>query len=703
MAEVGDRLARAGAALSLAVAVGSCTPGSGPHVPPAPGPAKGARAEALSDRLAGLRAWEGATRDRTDFARVRTSDIALGTDPYVIRRMDGPKGDDPAQAGRFVGILRGRGALVELDEALHEVHRLAAPGSPSGLAVSPAAVFAVGELSSRVARFRSVRGRLEPAGFINLPGVRAMRDVATGPEGVVYIVEEHDGRLVTLRPGSDDEETPAARVDAVLCQGPIHVLRVAKFLLVDCLIDHQVVIQSVDARGFPDPSTEIRIARDGPIWGIDALPRADGLMVAVGAVEDHPLDRTQGSFGFIDSFVALYGVDNGRAAKIGEVNASAYGLVTPKALKVLPLLPSGGLEIVVAGYGSDRLARFDWTDANPLGSPTVQMRTIPPGAAMIEAAGDGSWLIADPLIDSWVRVTSSDTVVMPVEDDLSRQRTVDSRLGEALFFTTLMAPWNRSDGRLSRFTCETCHFEGYVDGRTHRTGRGDILATTKPLAGLLNNRPHFSRALDPDLTTMADNEFRVAGAKSDHDPWFALSAEDFPWIRRLGVTGTTLTAETLRRSLVSFFMDFTPRPNPSVEGRTHFSDLERSGAIVFRDECEGCHQARLVADDPSTRVPFEGWQALVMTPQGAIVWARAEYAKTGVTPYVNERGARVVSLRRLYKKHPYFTNGTARDVRGVLDRVRVADTRFFHEGGSESARSLSEAEKTALAAFLDLL
>jgi hypothetical protein len=92
-----------------------------------------------------------------------------------------------------------------------------------------------------------------------------------------------------------------------------------------------------------------------------------------------------------------------------------------------------------------------------------------------------------------------------------------------------------------------------------------------------------------------------------------------------------------------------------------------------------------------------------MAPQGAIVWARAEYAKTGVTPYVNERGARVVSLRRLYKKHPYFTNGTARDVRGVLDRVRVADTRFFHEGGPESARILSEAQKTALAAFLDLL
>ena len=65
-----------------------------------------------------------------------------------------------------------------------------------------------------------------------------------------------------------------------------------------------------------------------------------------------------------------------------------------------------------------------------------------------------------------------------------------------------MAPSSSSEGAKSRFSCETCHFEGYVDGRTHHTGRGDVRATTKPLVGLFNNRPHFSRALDPDLTTV---------------------------------------------------------------------------------------------------------------------------------------------------------------------------------------------------------
>src|SRR5205814_5335212 len=129
------------------------------------------------------------------------------------------------------------------------------------------------------------------------------------------------------------------------------------------------------------------------------------------------------------------------------------------------------------------------------------------------------------------------------------------RIGEALFFTDLMAPANRSDGALSRFTCETCHFEGYVDGRTHHTGRGDVHATTKPLLGLFNNRPHFSRALDPDLSAVAENEFRVAGAHSDTDPHFAVSPEKTPWARELGVDRTHDATE-LRVALMAFLMAF---------------------------------------------------------------------------------------------------------------------------------------------------
>jgi hypothetical protein len=446
------------------------------------------------------------------------------------------------------------------------------------------------------------------------------------------------------------------------------------------------------------------------MWGFDAVSDDRGLLVAVGGVEDHPLDRTEGSFGFIDSFVSLYRVTQDGATALSSVNTSAFGLVTPKALSLSRSTP-GAIELTVAAYGSDRLASLTWEEPSPrdairaLGDPSVEARVVPPGSAAIDRAPDGSLVVANPLIDAWVRISPGAVDVVHVDDAASRTRSADSRLGEALFFTTLMAPWDKSDGRLSRFTCETCHFEGYIDGRTHHTGRGDVRATTKPLLGLFNNRPHFSRALDPDLTTMVNNEFRVAAAKSEHDPWFSLVPSDFPWTRELSIGDAARSPVALRRALMTFFAEFTHRPNPSSVGRAGFSEAERAGAALFRDRCESCHEARLIADDARTRVPFDRWESLVLSPQGPIVWAHAEYAKTGILPYVNEHGARVPSLRRLYKKYPYFTNGTAKDIAAVLSRARTAaDGTFLHDdGGAGGSPLLRDAEQAELAAFLDLL
>ena len=92
-----------------------------------------------------------------------------------------------------------------------------------------------------------------------------------------------------------------------------------------------------------------------------------------------------------------------------------------------------------------------------------------------------------------------------------------------------------------------------------------------------------------------------------------------------------------------------------------------------------------------------------MSPAGPLVWAHDDYEKTGVLPYVNQKGARVVSLRRLYKKYPYFTNGSAKSLPSVLDRASFAAGVFFHDGAPAGAIGLAGAEKTELAAFLDLL
>jgi hypothetical protein len=648
------------------------------------------------DPLSALRDFENETRGRLDFAHAKTSETTLGPDPYVLRAAPWADGEGRPH---LLGLLRGRAALVELDSSLREVARLAAPESPTGLAFGTnGQVFVVGELSTRVARYAHVRGALEAVGFVDLPGVRGMRDVAAGPEGVLYVVEEHDGRLITVAPAPSGERSlPTARVDAYLCHGPIHVLRRAKALLVDCLLDHILIVRQVDARGYPLEQGEVRITHDGPMWGFDAIDDGDSLVVATGGVEDHPLDRTQGSFGFVDSFATVYRISHGQVAKLREENTSALGVVTPKALK-LSRDAKGRLELAVAGYGSNGFAVLDVDGDRP--AITSQ---LPPGSATLERLSDGTFVIANPLLDAWVRKSPADTAVVSVPDESAAMRSIESRLGEALFFTTLMAPWDSSEGRLSRFTCETCHFEGYVDGRTHHTGRGDVRATTKPLLGLFNNRPHFSRALDRDMTTMVNNEFRVAGANSGHDPWFSVRASDVPWGAELFAAQAELGPEALRRALMTFFIDFSHRPNPSVVGRSEWSVTERAGAAAFRDKCESCHEARLIADDASSRVPFDRWEGLVMSREGPIVWAHSDYEKTGVLPYVNEAGARVVSLRRLYKKYPYFTNGSAADLAGVLDRARLGDRSFFHEGDHEGTKPLSSDEKVGILAFLDLL
>jgi hypothetical protein len=416
-------------------------------------------------------------------------------------------------------------------------------------------------------------------------------------------------------------------------------------------------------------------------------------------VEDHPLDRTGGFFGFVDSFVYAYRVHESTFEKLGAVNVSEHGVVTPKAIAI-DGAEGDRIDLFVTAYGSPTGLRVG---VRAGAEPTVAPVPLVPGIRSLDRAGTGSTrptAMANPLLDAWVLLDERGLRVRPINGEPLRAPA--SRLGEALFFTSLMAPRNTSGGASSRFTCETCHFEGYVDGRTHHTGRANIHATTKPLVGLVGNRPYFSRALDPDLSSVAHAEFRVAGAGSGTDPFFAVEARDHGWLEHLEVSGRVEPLE-LRRSLMRFLADFSHRPNSAVIGRAAFDPIEREGARLFRDRCEGCHASRLSADAPNTHVAFEQWESMILDEPAPLVWGSAGYQKTGIVPYVHPEGARTPSLRRLYKKHPYFTNGSAKSIDDVLDGVRFVGRETFHANAPEGARALDLAEKRALRAFLELL
>lgn len=175
------------------------------------------------------------------------------------------------------------------------------------------------------------------------------------------------------------------------------------------------------------------------------------------------------------------------------------------------------------------------------------------------------------------------------------------------------------------------------------------------------------------------------------------------WLSSLGVPPRQLDAPTLRVSLMTFLMGFSHRPNTRSIHRARFDPREARGAEVFASSCERCHEARLVTDEPSTRQPPASWEGLVLSREGPIVWASAAYQATGVTPYVHELGARPPSLRRVYKKWPYFTNGSAKSLAELVARARLLGDRFWHDAGPADARALSGEDQSAVLAFLELL
>jgi hypothetical protein len=661
------------ALFSCTVACSTPPPSSSPTRTEASGPTSRARVTAL-------RARENALRERfTPPDQSAWIDVS-GADPYRIV----PDGD-----GGFIGILRGSRAVVRLNAELRELQRIALAQTPTALCRSDVGdVWVASRYDSRLLQLRFDAGGIVAQQVVNAAGVA---DIACG-EAHVYVLPTDGSDLLTLdAAGRVEHRQPALN-------GGLRLLRRGRYLIETSLFERSVRVLSLDAAGVPRRELG-RIHHDGSVWAVDALESEGELRLAVAGVEDRPLVRAHGEFENIDSFVWLYRLNEGALERLAALDVSDHGVVVPKALQLSRT--TDGLRVTTLAAGSGRLLRASWR-SDLRAEPLIETRPALPGVsdAVFDARGDVVY--ASPLFDAWIRLNAWGTHVARVDPE--RRPSPELRLGEALFFTELMSPENQSAGTHSRFSCETCHLEGGVDGRVHFTGRADISVVTKPLFGLANNRPHFSRAMDPDLSSVCHNEFRVAGAGSGTDPWFTLESARFPWLHDLGVHRAELGPLELRRALLEFLFAFSHAPNPRSQQRERFSPLEAAGARAFSEHCQGCHEPRLQADDARSRVAFEAWEGLIFRRNAPIVWARGGYEKTGVIPYVHERGTRIPSLRRLGLKPRYFTNGSAPDLAAVLERFREGSGTALHQ--TDSATELEQLPpqiRSALLAFLRLL
>ena len=398
----------------------------------------------MSDARERLEEFEASRRRKTDFARLPPANRSHGADPYALAQLD---------AQHLLGVLRGASALVLLDAQLHELQRIDVPGSAVAVAVSDSGeCWVAGEASSTLLRFHFDGHRLSRSGQRVVPGVLGIRALSAGPLGVLYALDVHDGKLLTLDPSG----ASFVRDARVVGHGPLSLRRVGSLLIVNLLLDHALVVYRLSGAGAL-LEERARVHHDGPIWGFDATLLGDGqLLIAAAGVEDHALDRSDGSFGYIDSFVFSYLLPKAGALRpLWRKNVSELGVVTPKA----PLLSVEGTQarLFVSGYGSDRALQL-YFEASSESEPRVQSEPFFPGTAAALRLPSGEIALADPLLDAWLLRTSggrtqrSRPSCVSVTAEQAPLATTEERLGEALFFTTLMAPTNSSAGSHSRFS-----------------------------------------------------------------------------------------------------------------------------------------------------------------------------------------------------------------------------------------------------------
>ncbi|MEE8585513.1 MAG: hypothetical protein V3T83_11745 [Acidobacteriota bacterium] len=630
----------------------------------------------------------------------RSAEEVFGSDPFRIDYLPG--------LDRYLVLLRNASEVLLCDNRLRVLDRQPAPRSPTGWGRDgEEQLFVAGELSSSLSVYRISADRLQPRQSLRLGETASVRDLVylSRPSPALFLLDGFDRRLVRL------ELESGRRQLFPLGAGPVRILHRSGHLIINLLQEHSILVLPLQD-GIPDFDRASRIRNQGPFWSLDAAVQQDRLILAAGGIEDLPLDRSGGEFGNVDSFLFTYqlpeveGVfrwDGEAGGRQSRFNLSELGVVTPKALKLVPL-PEGGLELWVTGFGADKLAQFRLQGVEPR---LVQLLDIPPGVSDIQVRKEGRHVrlaLANTLLDrsQLLSLAEGKTIhqLAVLKASGERSASARSRLGEILFFTTLLAPNNSSQGPLSRLSCEACHFEGAIDGRIHYTGRQDIHATTKTLRGLARNVPLFSRAGDESLSSMVLAEFRVANQGSQDI--FELRPSHHPWLKSVQGLPDLLTPLELRRAFLAFFVDFEHRPNPWRLHRKSLDEKALGGLEVFRKRCEDCHQA-VDSTRQGKAVPFDQWRDWLESQERDLIWGAPFYSKTGIRPYVDPAGARVPSLRRVWLKYPYFTNGSSKTIREVLERFRYQGSSVWHHHEPSTdppAKALTEDEIDALQALL---
>lgn len=636
-----------------------------------------------------------------------TTAPSFGDDPYRI--MDAPR------SGEFLVLMRGSSEMVLLDSSFEDIARVNTPPSPAGWEEVDSGIIVVGgELSNELGFYRVGSGNISELGKLSLPGVVSIREVEFLPDDrTIFLTDPWRDMLVRIKlPADWSRRIRNGNISDLALEiseyqigaEPIDLEYSNGYLAVNLLLDHKLLLLPTQ-HGIPDITGATAIAHAGPMWGFDIAPDGEGLRIAIGGVEDRPLDRTGGEFGWVDSFVFLYSFQQPgtEPGLIASKNVSELGMITPKVVRFRDRnVPTS--TIFAAGFGSGVITELERTGET---FEPVESRNVPPGTTDFTFGEGGltGLTLANTLVDAIYSLSPSthSADMTPSYRPSSTTRNPLNFLGEMLIFTELMAPNNVSDSVLSRFTCETCHFEGGIDGRTHYTGREQIFATTKPVQGLANNVPLFSRGGDETMASMTLAEFKAAN-QGDGTELFSLQTHDYPWLAHFVELPDSIGPEMLRRAFLSYLASYSRPYHPLRADSTPLTEGARAAIETFRQRCGFCHQPLFTTSNRFEGVEHEEWPTWLESEQNDLVWGAPHFSKTGIEPYVSPRGTRVTSLRRVTQKYPYFTNGSSQTLRDVLERFRYnGSDSWHHVPPADMTNAHRRLERDEINNLLDLL
>jgi len=226
----------------------------------------------------------------------------FGSDPFKIRYHP--------QSEQYLILLRNRSEVLLMDRTLNLVDRQVTPQSPSGWTlVQNRFLFVSGELSPEIQLFEVTVKGLLPRTKFRVQGVASIRDLVYVPSiRSLFLLDEFDRRLIQATLPSDWPSQKHFKIEQKtypLGAGPIQIRAHDNHLLINLVLEHALMIVPL-AQGQPDFSRASRINHDGPIWAFDAVAQHDSLVIAAVGVENRPLNRLGGEFGYIDSFLYLY-------------------------------------------------------------------------------------------------------------------------------------------------------------------------------------------------------------------------------------------------------------------------------------------------------------------------------------------------------------------------------------------------------------